>query len=170
MRGLNEPVNGGIGGFSVICLVVSMLQLMPQVQSRSLIPEHHLGEMLLEFFDLYGRHFQHEINAISLTRPVGYIRKASVTTFAYKRTDRLSIIDPNNPSNDISGGSANTSSILARFDEAYDNLRDSMRRVADGVVTGGILDTILKGDYSSFRLQREYLRHVHETTIGPCDD
>ena len=77
MRGLNEPVNGGIGGFSVICLVVSMFQLMPQVQSRSLIPEHHLGEMLLEFFDLYGSHFNFEVNAISLTRPVGYIRKVS---------------------------------------------------------------------------------------------
>lgn len=77
MRGLNEPVNGGIGGFSVICLVVSMLQLMPQVQSGSLIPEHHLGEMLLEFLDLYGSHFNFEVNAISLTRPVGYIRKVS---------------------------------------------------------------------------------------------
>jgi non-canonical poly(A) RNA polymerase PAPD5/7 len=77
MRGLNEPVNGGIGGFSVICLVVSMLQLMPQVQSRSLVPEHHLGEMLLEFFELYGRHFRHEVNAISLKRPIGYMRKVS---------------------------------------------------------------------------------------------
>ena len=36
MRGLNEPVNGGIGGFSVICLVVSMLQMMPEVQSGNL--------------------------------------------------------------------------------------------------------------------------------------
>jgi non-canonical poly(A) RNA polymerase PAPD5/7 len=77
MRGLNEPVNGGLGGFSVICLVVSMLQLMPQVQSRSLIPEHHLGEMLLEFFELYGRNFDFEVNAISLTSPIGYIRKVS---------------------------------------------------------------------------------------------
>ena len=77
MRGLNEPVNGGIGGFTVICLVVSMLQLMPQVQSRSMIPEHHLGEVLLEFLDLYGRQFQFERNAISLTRPVGYIKKVS---------------------------------------------------------------------------------------------
>lgn len=77
MRGLNEPVNGGIGGFSVICLVVSMLQLMPHVQSRNLLPEHHLGEMLLEFFELYGRQFQYETNAISLTRPIGYIRKVS---------------------------------------------------------------------------------------------
>lgn len=75
MRGLNEPVNGGIGGFSVICLVVSMLQLMPQVQSGNLIPEHHLGEMLMEFLDLYGRRFRYEKNAISLTNTIGYVRK-----------------------------------------------------------------------------------------------
>lgn len=78
MRGLNEPVNGGIGGFSVICLVVSMLQVMPQVQSRSMKATHHLGELLLDFFELYGRHFQYQTNAISLTRPVGYIRKVSL--------------------------------------------------------------------------------------------
>lgn len=75
MRGLNEPVNGGIGGFSVICLVVSMLQLMPQVQSRSLVPEHHLGEMLLEFFELYGRRFRYQNVAIRLTSSPGYVRK-----------------------------------------------------------------------------------------------
>ena len=77
MRGLNEPVNGGIGGFSVICLVVSMLQLMPAVQSRSLIPEHHLGEMLMEFFLLYGRDFAYETNAIATSGKIGYVPKVS---------------------------------------------------------------------------------------------
>jgi non-canonical poly(A) RNA polymerase PAPD5/7 len=185
MRGLNEPVNGGIGGFSVICLVVSMLQLMPQVQSRNLIPEHHLGEMLLEFFDLYGRRFQYETNAICVQGRVGYMRKvstataefgihsltcpqqSSVASFTYKNVDRLSIIDPNNPSNDISGGSSNTHSILARFDDAYKALRDRMEQVATNG-EGNILEVILKGDYSSFRDQRAYLQHVHEKTIGPC--
>lgn len=80
MRGLNEPVNGGIGGFSVICLVVSMLQLMPQVQSRSMIPEHHLGEMLLEFMDLYGRRFRYDNVAIRLTGSPGYVRKVRFTS------------------------------------------------------------------------------------------
>lgn len=195
MRGLNEPVNGGIGGFSVICLVVSMLQLMPQVQSRSLVPEHHLGEMLLEFFDLYGRQFNHEVNAISLAGTIGYVRKVScaharpmicwghallqeltwafktdVRGFTYRNTERLSIIDPNNPSNDISGGSSNTPSILARFEEAYKALRSRMKQAATDGDKGGILDAILCGDYSSFREQRDFLRHVHEKTIGPCSE
>ncbi len=74
MRGLNEPVNGGIGGFSVTCLVVSLLQNMPQVQSRTMIPEHHLGEILMEFFDLYGNQFNATTTAIQVDRP-GYLSK-----------------------------------------------------------------------------------------------
>ncbi|KAK2930273.1 polymerase, nucleotidyl transferase domain [Fusarium oxysporum f. sp. vasinfectum] len=160
MRGLNEPVNGGIGGFTVICLVVSMLQLMPQVQSRNLIPEHHLGEMLLEFFHLYGREFRHDTNAISLTRPIGYIRKSEVRSLTYKNYDRLSIIDPNNSGNDISGGSSNTVAILDRFKGAFHLLRDRMDEIARDPNQGNILEVILRGDYSSFRMQRDFLRHV----------
>ncbi|KOS19879.1 Poly(A) RNA polymerase cid14 [Escovopsis weberi] len=170
MRGLNEPVNGGIGGYSVICLVVSMLQLMPQVQSRSLIPEHHLGEMLLEFLDLYGSKFNYEVNAISLSRPVGYIRKNEVSSFSYKNRDRLSIIDPNNSANDISGGSSNTDAILARFHEAHKALRRRMREVGKAPEDGSILEVIMRGDYSSFRQQRGYLKHLHEKYIGACTD
>lgn len=74
MRGLNEPVNGGIGGFSVICMVVSMLQLMPPVQSGDMIPEHHLGSLLMHFFDLYGNRFNYKSTALRLNPP-GYVNK-----------------------------------------------------------------------------------------------
>lgn len=74
MRGLNEPVNGGIGGFSVICMVVSMLQLMPPVQSGDMVPEHHLGSLLMHFFDLYGNRFDYNTTALRLNPP-GYVNK-----------------------------------------------------------------------------------------------
>lgn len=77
MRNLNEPQHGGIGGFSVICLVVSLLQHMPQVQSRSMIAEHHLGEILMEFFDLYGNRFNVSTTAISL-KPPAYVAKVCI--------------------------------------------------------------------------------------------
>jgi non-canonical poly(A) RNA polymerase PAPD5/7 len=77
MRGLNEPVNGGIGGFSTICLVVSLLQNIPQVQSRNMIPEHHLGEILMEFFDLYGNQLNTATTAISM-KPPGYVPKVNL--------------------------------------------------------------------------------------------
>lgn len=69
MRGLNEVVNGGIGGFSVTCLVTALLQNMPRVQSGELIPEHNLGEILLEFLDLYGNQFDLYCTAIELNPP-----------------------------------------------------------------------------------------------------
>lgn len=93
-----------------------------------------------------------------------------MTSFAYKNRDRLSIIDPNNPANDISGGSSNTSNVLGRFHDAFNVLQDRMKQVANTSDDEGILDVIMKGDYSSFRLQREYLKHVHEKVLGPCSD
>lgn len=74
MRGCNEPVNGGIGGFSVICLVVSLLQHRPDVQSRSMTTEHYYGDLLMDFFDFYGNRFNYRTTAISLNPPA-YINK-----------------------------------------------------------------------------------------------
>ena len=69
MRGLNEVVSGGLGGFSVTCLVTALLQNMPRVQSGELVPEQHLGEVLLEFLDLYGNQFDLYGAAIDLNPP-----------------------------------------------------------------------------------------------------
>lgn len=72
MRGLNEVVNGGLGGFSVTCLVTSLLQNLPRVQSGEIQPEQHLGEMLLEFLDLYGNQFDLARTGISMNPPEYY--------------------------------------------------------------------------------------------------
>ncbi|CZR61247.1 related to DNA-directed DNA polymerase [Phialocephala subalpina] len=171
MRGLNEPVNGGIGGFSVICLVVSLLQNMPQVQSKSMIPEHNLGEILMEFFDLYGNQFNIETTAISLNPP-GYISKAHANV-PYKKNNpyKFMIIDPNRSSNDISGGASNSGAIVNLFSECYGNLqaRLSHLQYSPERRCQSILGSIIGGNYSSFRLQREHLAHVHEHLYGSVD-
>ena len=77
MRGLNEVVNGGLGGFSVTCLVVSLLQNMPRIQSGELSAEQHLGEILLEFLDFYGNQFDLSRTAIQLNPPA-LVSKVSV--------------------------------------------------------------------------------------------
>ncbi len=84
MRGLNEPVNGGIGGFSVTCLVTSLLQLLPQAQSGNMIPEHHLGEILMEFLDLYGNEFNAVTTAIQFDPP-GYVPKVRLSMIMFTR-------------------------------------------------------------------------------------
>ncbi|KAG0649659.1 Topoisomerase 1-related TRF4 [Hyphodiscus hymeniophilus] len=173
MRGLNEPVSGGIGGFSVTCLVVSLLQTMPQVQSRTMVAEHHLGEILMEFFDLYGHEFNTSTTAIQVDRP-GYVSK-SQTGLPYnaKNIGRLSIIDPNNSSNDVSGGSSNTPTIVHCFSQTYRALQNRMSDLNSRVPAArreeSILGCILAGNYTSFRLQREHLAHVYEKLYGPVE-
>lgn len=74
MRGLSEVVNGGLGGFSVTCLVTSLLQNLPRVQCGDFIPEQHLGEILLEFLDLYGNRLDTTRTGITMNPP-GYFTK-----------------------------------------------------------------------------------------------
>jgi non-canonical poly(A) RNA polymerase PAPD5/7 len=93
-----------------------------------------------------------------------------VTSFTYKNVDRLSIIDPNNPSNDISGGSSNMAVIKSAFWYAYKQMTDQLRALGESGRPGSILGEILAGDYSSFRQQRAYLRHVHEKYLGPVSE
>ena len=69
MRGLNEVQHGGLGGFSVTCLVVSLLQNMPRVQAGLLVPEHHLGELLVEFLDFYGNRIDVARTGITMNPP-----------------------------------------------------------------------------------------------------
>lgn len=92
----------------------------------------------------------------------------------YKNRDRLSIIDPNNSSNDISGGSSNVGIIFYDFHSAHRMIKERMAELSKGGGHGtnmaSILETILAGNYSSFRLQRGHLRLLHEKHIGPCDD
>ena len=74
MRGLNEVANGGLGGFSVTCLVTSLLQNMPRVQLGQIVPEQHLGEILVEFLDLYGNQMDISRTGIMMNPP-GYFDK-----------------------------------------------------------------------------------------------
>lgn len=80
MRGLNEVFTGGLGGFTVTCLVTSLLQHLPAVQSGNMIPEHNLGEILLHFLDLYGSKFNINVTGISM-EPAMYFPKVSCKVF-----------------------------------------------------------------------------------------
>ena len=74
MRDLNDVSTGGLGGFSVTCLVTSLLQNMPRVQTGDVIPEHHLGEILVEFLDFYGNQLDISRTGIMMNPP-GYFDK-----------------------------------------------------------------------------------------------
>ena len=185
MRGLNEVANGGLGGFSVTCLVTSLLQNIPRVQAGEVIPEHHLGEMLIEFLDFYGNQLDISRTGISMNPP-GYFDKVSIKfqicplrltrpkirfdrrnkpVYRADRSQRLAIIDPNRSDNDISGGSRNVMLIFERFSAAHKEIMASFtssNRLS-------LLDWMLGGNYDNFVWHRNRLRHVYETTRRPLD-
>jgi non-canonical poly(A) RNA polymerase PAPD5/7 len=91
-----------------------------------------------------------------------------VTAFPYNSLDRLSIIDPNNAENDIAGGSKNFSGIVDAFADAHQLLRARMLALRDMPDRHGasILEVILAGNYSSFRLQREHLQKLADRGLN----
>ncbi|KAI4114368.1 MAG: hypothetical protein LQ345_004838 [Seirophora villosa] len=168
MRDLSEVVNGGLGGFSVTCLVTSLLQNLPRVQSGEIIPEQHLGEMLLEFFDLYGNQFDLARTGISMNPP-GYYDKQAAERLHYRREvyqgnrgSRLAILDPNNRENDISGGSKNVGLIFDLFSGAYQEILEATRSSN----SPSLLDWTLGGNYRSFTVQRRRLQELFNSRWG----
>ncbi|KAK1754256.1 putative Poly(A) RNA polymerase protein [Echria macrotheca] len=163
MRGLNEPVHGGLGGFSITCMVVSMLQMMPEVQSSSMDPMHNLGDLFMNFLDLYGHQFNFKQVAICLDPPM-YIQKDTIKQFSYRYRERFSIIDPNNPENDVAGGSSQTVAIRSLFQQTFTTLQNQMVAAAENPGSvDSLLRPILGGNYKSFFVQRNHNRRLLET-------
>ncbi|KAJ6000942.1 hypothetical protein N7481_001351 [Penicillium waksmanii] len=153
IRGLNEVRTGGLGGFSVTCLVTSLLQHLPKGHMQ-LNP----GSILMEFFNFYGNKFQYNQAAICLDPP-GYFSKKSFGT-----PDRLTIEDPNNTDNDISGGTRAIDLILRTFASAHTTLKNRMEHLA--LVRGpnkSILGPIIAANFEKYTEQHNQLRRVFMT-------
>lgn len=76
MRGMNEVFVGGIGGFTVTCLVTSLLQHLPPEERDKMRPAGNLGELLMRFLDLYGNQFDLNSTGISMMPPLVYAKGA----------------------------------------------------------------------------------------------
>ena len=63
-RGLNEVWTGGLGSYALTLLVVNFFQQHPRETAKE--SGENLGTLLLEFFELYGRHFNYEQNGIQV--------------------------------------------------------------------------------------------------------
>ncbi|KAK5128519.1 hypothetical protein LTR85_003188 [Meristemomyces frigidus] len=160
MRGLNEVFSGGIGGFTIICLVVSMMQLMPELQSGSMDQELHYGDLLLNFLDLYGNKFDIRSTGITLNPP-GYFDKINSPRLK-QNPNRLTIVDPNRADNDISGGSSKIDAVLDCFRHAHAKLQRRLAQIHQGRnVEDSILGCVWGGNYTSFIHQREKLSMLH---------
>lgn len=80
---------------------------------------------------------------------------------------RLAIEDPNNPSNDISGGSKEVSLIFECFSAAYEALKERAVSLAKSSVPptdrdAHFLSAIIPGCYDAYIQQRAHLRALFE--------
>lgn len=162
MRDLNEVFTGGLGGFSIICLVVSMLQHMSEAEWTDLDQSKQpYGELLLNFLDLYGNRFNLRQTGIMMNPP-RYFDKVREPARA-QNPNNLTIIDPNNSTNDISGGSREVHAVFEVFRKAHSHILQRMSKVRAGKdVQGSILGCVLGGNYSSFISQRNRLSRLYD--------
>ncbi|SMY22167.1 unnamed protein product [Zymoseptoria tritici ST99CH_1A5] len=157
MRNMNEVHTGGIGGFTIICLVVSMLQLKPPSDRAMSDIEGRYGELLLNFLDLYGNKFILGNVGIELNPP-RYMDKYTYRGRAKINATGLTIIDPNRPENDISGGSKRVGEIFGFFRSALSLIQKRLHQFSkDKDPETSILGCILGGSYTSFFSQRDRL-------------
>lgn len=127
-RRLNNVRFGGIGGFSMVCLCYSFLKLHPKISAKCIHPLDNLGTLLIEFFELYGVHFNYEAVGISLREETfGYITKRSHPELTAPRGPRrgppdlytLVVENPLSPSENVTAGTFRLRWVTKAFFGAY---------------------------------------------------
>ncbi|KAG9341946.1 hypothetical protein JZ751_018263 [Albula glossodonta] len=96
-RDLNEVFTGGIGSYSLFLMAVSFLQLHYREDASS--PNANIGVLLIEFFELYGRHFNYLKTGIRIKDGGCYVAKDEVQKSMLDgyRPSMLYIEDPLQP-------------------------------------------------------------------------
>ncbi|KAJ3368871.1 hypothetical protein GGF31_006006 [Allomyces arbusculus] len=127
-RELNEVYHGGVSSYTIITMILSMLQTHPLLVRKELRAEENLGVLLLEWLELYGVCFDH--------------RKVTVISDGFRIKDReakyfpgapinpmfLSIRDPTDTSNDLARGSRQAPEIIGAIRWAYYTLTIAIAR------------------------------------------
>ncbi|XP_032391003.1 terminal nucleotidyltransferase 4A isoform X2 [Etheostoma spectabile] len=129
-RDLNEVFTGGISSYSLILMVISFLQLHPRIDARN--PNENLGILLIEFFELYGRHFNYLKTGIRIKNGGAYIAKEEIMKAMINgyRPSMLCIEDPLLPGNDVGRGSYGAMNVKQVFDYAYTVLSHAVSPLA----------------------------------------
>jgi len=141
-RGLNEVWTGGLGSYALTLLVVNFFQQHPRETAKE--SGENLGTLLLEFFELYGRHFNHEQNGIQVRNEAGYVpidrlREQMVAMSGNRRYGPLCIEDPLNQTNDVGRSTYHWNQVRHCFDHCCRKLKKALEDQPDPAMRGGTL-------------------------------
>ncbi|KAJ3409408.1 hypothetical protein HDV05_004449 [Chytridiales sp. JEL 0842] len=122
-RHLNEPFSGGLGSYALLIMVAAFLKMHPLVQTGEIKPEENIGVLLIEFLELYGKHFNNnEIGiAVDLAKGVWYFKKADAYWLT-RKIGPLCLLDPQDKNNDVGGGAFNYFLVKNEFFRAYNRI------------------------------------------------
>ena len=117
---LNEVYKGGIGSYTLVLLITSFLQLHPK-KSSILSQDLNLGELLIEFFELYGRRFNYQNVGIHLYDGGGYFPKSQLFHGDSLSDGMLCVMDPTdlNCRENTARGSYNILNARKAFEHAF---------------------------------------------------
>ncbi|GLD58180.1 terminal nucleotidyltransferase 4A, partial [Lates japonicus] len=129
-RDLNEVFTGGIGSYSLFLMAVSFLQL--HYREDVCNPSINIGVLLIEFFELYGRHFNYLKTGIRIKDGGCYVAKDEVQKNMMDgyRPSMLYIEDPLQPDNDVGRSSYGAMQVKQAFDYAYVVLSHAVSPIA----------------------------------------
>ncbi|KAG9153460.1 hypothetical protein Leryth_025984 [Lithospermum erythrorhizon] len=115
-RELNEVYTGGIGSYALLAMLIAMLRSQPHYQTS---PEHNLGVLLVNFFDMYGRKLNTFDVGVSCNGEGTFFLKSSKGFSNLGKTSLLSIQDPQAPENDIGKSSFNYFQVRSAFSMGF---------------------------------------------------
>ncbi|KAF9968448.1 hypothetical protein BGZ70_003844 [Mortierella alpina] len=129
VKGYNEVFHGGIGSYTAMIMILSFLQMHPQIQSGAVNPDDNLGVLLIEFFELYGLCFNYQKVGIKVADGGSYfVKEVAPQAQQWGRRQELilSSIDPNDASNNTARGSYQLNKIREVFVGAFGTLTQTV--------------------------------------------
>ncbi|KAF8329105.1 uncharacterized protein EI90DRAFT_2924578 [Cantharellus anzutake] len=127
-RDANEVYRGGLSSYLVVCMVIYFFQTHKGMRKSHTDPSSSLGNLLLEFLQLFGYDFNYLQSGISL-RDGGKTFSRSERHWIYRPSQpRLCIEDPQNTQLDAGAGIHDIRRIQMLFIHAYDQLQAEIQR------------------------------------------
>jgi len=121
---LNDTWSGGIGSYTLVIMITSYLQ--NRIKSGAVSDGENLANLLLGFFDFYGRRFNYTENGISV-KDQCYYNKKSRMWFNERFPNALSVEDPHNPEIDVGSASFEITKAVIAFENAYYRLSENLK-------------------------------------------
>ncbi|KAJ3148957.1 hypothetical protein HDU86_007315 [Geranomyces michiganensis] len=142
-RHLHEVFTGGMGSYTLLTIIASFLKMHPRIQTGQILARENLGVLLIELLEFYGTQFNFEEVGIGINmKEVWYFPKQTIlppnrNPFVRPvQWNSLCCMDPQDPRNEIAGGSKAWKQIRNEFSRAASLLTAMLGAGYDRIVQG----------------------------------